>query len=100
MFILQKFYIQYAKGSRDKQPAITLLSKIRQWNNNYFKRKPHSRFDFRYNFSKERRMLMESEINPGLFHLLTTLITKVTDNLSSVEIAEAVEYIGASLGFN
>jgi predicted Zn-dependent peptidase len=45
-------------------------------------------------------MLMESEIKPGLFHLLTTLITKVTDNLSSVEIAEAVESIGASLGFN
>jgi hypothetical protein len=88
MFILQKFYIQYAKDSREKQPAITSLSKIRQWNNNYFKRKPHSRFDFRYNFSKERRMLMESEIKPGLFHLLTMLITKV------------VESIGASLGFN
>jgi predicted Zn-dependent peptidase len=34
----------------------------------------------------------------GLSHLLTTVITKGTERLSSVRIAEAIESIGASLG--
>ncbi|BBA79226.1 hypothetical protein RGRSB_0677 [cyanobacterium endosymbiont of Rhopalodia gibberula] len=51
-------------------------------------------------FLKNAGGLWEPREKTGLFHLLTTVITKGTDNLSSVEIAEAVESIGASLGAN
>jgi predicted Zn-dependent peptidase len=34
----------------------------------------------------------------GLAHLLATVLTKGTDELSSMEIAERVESVGASLG--
>ena len=49
-------------------------------------------------FLKNAGSLWEPREKTGLFNLLTTVITKGTDNLSSVEIAEAVESIGASLG--
>ncbi|MGP0129318.1 MAG: M16 family metallopeptidase [cyanobacterium endosymbiont of Rhopalodia musculus] len=51
-------------------------------------------------FLKNAGGLWEPREKTGLFHLLTTVITKGTDNLSSVEIAEAVESIGAILGAN
>ncbi|YAI81755.1 MAG: M16 family metallopeptidase [cyanobacterium endosymbiont of Rhopalodia sterrenbergii] len=51
-------------------------------------------------FIKNSGGLWESREKNGLFHLLTTVITKGTDNLSAVEIAEAVESIGANLGVN
>jgi predicted Zn-dependent peptidase len=40
----------------------------------------------------------EKRPQAGIFHLLATVMTKGTENLSSVEIAEKVESIGASLG--
>ena len=51
-------------------------------------------------FLKNAGGLWEPREKTGLFHLLTTVITKGTDNLSSVEIAETVESVGASLGAN
>lgn len=40
----------------------------------------------------------ESRQQAGLFSLLTSLLTRGTAHRSSLEIAEAVEYVGASLG--
>lgn len=40
----------------------------------------------------------ESPSQAGLFSLLASLLTRGTANRSSLEIAEAVEYVGASLG--
>jgi predicted Zn-dependent peptidase len=40
----------------------------------------------------------EKRSQAGIFHLLAAVITKGTENLSSVEIAERVESMGASLG--
>lgn len=42
--------------------------------------------------------LYESPEQAGVAHLLSTLMTKGTDTLSSLEIAERVESVGASLG--
>lgn len=49
-------------------------------------------------FLKNAGGLWEPREKTGLFHLLTTVITKGTDNFSSAEIAEAVESVGAILG--
>ncbi|MBT9312172.1 M16 family metallopeptidase [Leptothoe kymatousa] len=40
----------------------------------------------------------ETPENAGIFSLLTSLLTRGTAHRSSLEIAEAVEYVGASLG--
>lgn len=49
-------------------------------------------------FLKNAGSRWESKEKAGLSHLLATVITKGTESLSSVEIAEKVESIGASLG--
>ncbi len=49
-------------------------------------------------FFKQAGSRWESREKAGLSHLLATVITKGTERLSSVEIAEAVESIGAGLG--
>ncbi|ACK68126.1 peptidase M16 domain protein [Rippkaea orientalis PCC 8801] len=51
-------------------------------------------------FLKNAGSLWESKEKAGLSNLLATVITKGTERLSSGEIAEAVESIGASLGAN
>ncbi|MEG3437818.1 pitrilysin family protein [Pannus brasiliensis CCIBt3594] len=49
-------------------------------------------------FLKNAGTRYENREKAGLFHLLATLLTKGTENRSSVEIAEMVESTGASLG--
>jgi zinc protease len=49
-------------------------------------------------FFKSAGAMWESPQKSGLFHLLATVITKGTKNLSAQEIAEQTESIGASLG--
>ncbi len=49
-------------------------------------------------FLKNAGSLWEPREQAGLFHLLTTVLTKGTQRLSSAEIAETVESTGASLG--
>ncbi|MEA5534391.1 pitrilysin family protein [Crocosphaera sp. XPORK-15E] len=49
-------------------------------------------------FFKNAGSLWETREKAGIFHLLATVITKGTERLSSVEIAEAIESIGAGLG--
>ncbi|MEA5512367.1 pitrilysin family protein [Crocosphaera sp. UHCC 0190] len=49
-------------------------------------------------FFKNTGSLWEPREKAGIFHLLATVITKGTERLSSVEIAEAIESIGAGLG--
>ncbi|MEB3312372.1 MAG: pitrilysin family protein [Snowella sp.] len=49
-------------------------------------------------FLKKAGACWDSPTKAGLSHLLATVITKGTERLSSLEIAETVESIGASLG--
>ena len=49
-------------------------------------------------FLKNSGLRWEKRSQAGIFHLLAAVMTKGTKNLSSVEIAEKVESIGASLG--
>ncbi|MDJ0842917.1 M16 family metallopeptidase [Crocosphaera sp.] len=49
-------------------------------------------------FWKQAGTLWEKPERAGIFHLLATLITKGTPTLSSLDIAEAIESMGASLG--
>ncbi|ACK72003.1 peptidase M16 domain protein [Gloeothece citriformis PCC 7424] len=49
-------------------------------------------------FLKNAGSRWENQDKAGLFHLLATVITKGTETLSSVEIAEKVESVGANLG--
>ncbi|MEM8779653.1 MAG: pitrilysin family protein [Cyanobacteria bacterium P01_G01_bin.49] len=49
-------------------------------------------------FFKNAGTLWEKRNQAGIFHLLATVMTKGTTKLSSVEIAEAIESVGASLG--
>ncbi len=51
-------------------------------------------------FLKNAGSLQEPREKAGLFHLLATVITKGTESLSALELAEAVESIGASVGAN
>jgi len=49
-------------------------------------------------FLKKAGALWESREKAGLSHLLSAVLTKGTEKLSSVEIAEKIEFIGANLG--
>jgi zinc protease len=49
-------------------------------------------------FLKNAGSRWESRQQAGLFHLLAAVITKGTEKLSAVEIAESIESIGAGLG--
>ncbi len=49
-------------------------------------------------FLKKAGACWDSSTKAGLSHLLATVITKGTERLSSLEIAETVESIGASMG--
>lgn len=49
-------------------------------------------------FFRQGGTINESRSQAGLSHLLSTVITKGTENLSALEIAEKVESIGAGLG--
>ncbi|MDJ0729854.1 MAG: pitrilysin family protein [Crocosphaera sp.] len=51
-------------------------------------------------FWKKAGNLWEKREKAGIFHLLATVITKGTQTMSSLDIAEAIESIGASLGGN
>lgn len=49
-------------------------------------------------FCRQAGSLWEAKHQAGLFHLLASVMAKGTRNLSSLEIAEKVESIGAALG--
>jgi zinc protease len=49
-------------------------------------------------FLKKAGALWETREKAGLSHLLSAVITKGTEKLSAVEIAEKIEFIGANLG--
>lgn len=49
-------------------------------------------------FFKDAGTIVEHSQQAGLAHLVSTVITKGTENLSALEIAEQVESIGAGLG--
>lgn len=49
-------------------------------------------------FWKQAGTLWEKSEKAGIFHLLASVITKGTQTMSSLDIAEAIESIGASLG--
>ncbi len=49
-------------------------------------------------FLKKAGTLWETREKAGIFHLLATVITKGTEKMSSLEISEAIESLGAGLG--
>ncbi len=49
-------------------------------------------------FLKKAGTLWETREKAGIFHLLATVITKGTEKMSSLEISETIESLGASLG--
>ncbi|EAZ90186.1 M16 family metallopeptidase [Crocosphaera chwakensis] len=51
-------------------------------------------------FWKQAGTLWEKPEKAGIFHLLASVITKGTQTMSSLDIAEAIESMGASLGGN